>query len=227
MADSIVTITPAALPRQPGSSPLDDSLLAQPSAILLFDDWYPALRSEQLRGTSMVTTTLLGIPMVLGRKNDGTVFAMRDSCPHRGIPLSCGWFDGNKVVCKYHGWAFEAGTGQCKDIPSLTSSDTLDPGKIYAGAFPCVERDGYAWVYVPSSGRGRIRADDALTAGTGDSQIRRPVSQRAPDRRPALQRRPWHHRPDGSGTWPLRSPVLVVAQQALHPRESQELRADS
>jgi phenylpropionate dioxygenase-like ring-hydroxylating dioxygenase large terminal subunit len=156
MADSIVTITPAV------SSQQADSLLAQPSATLLFDDWYPALRSEQLRGTSMVTTTLLGIPVVLGRKQDGTLFAMRDSCPHRGIPLSCGWFDGNNVTCKYHGWAFEAGSGQCKDIPSLTSADTLDPGKIYAGAFPCVERDGYAWVYVPSSGRGRLKADDAL-----------------------------------------------------------------
>ena len=54
MADSIVTITPAA------SSQQADSLLAQPSATLLFDDWYPALRSDQLRGTSMVTTTLLG-----------------------------------------------------------------------------------------------------------------------------------------------------------------------
>ena len=156
MADSIITITPA------DASSSNDSLLTQPAATLLFDDWYPALRSEVLRGTSMVTTTLLGIPVVLGRKKDGTLFAMRDSCPHRGIPLSCGWFDGNNVTCKYHGWAFEAGSGQCRDIPSLTSSDTLDPGKIYAGAFPCVERDGYAWVYVPAGGRGRVRPDDSL-----------------------------------------------------------------
>ena len=156
MADSIITITPAS------SSFLNESQLAQPATTLLFDDWYPALRSELLRGTSLVTTTLLGIPIVLGRKQNGTLFALRDSCPHRGIPLSCGWFDGNNVTCKYHGWAFEAGSGQCTSIPSLTSADTLDPGKIYAGAFPCVERDGYAWVYVPSAGRGRVRQDDPL-----------------------------------------------------------------
>jgi phenylpropionate dioxygenase-like ring-hydroxylating dioxygenase large terminal subunit len=156
MTDSIITITPAA------SSQSNDGLLASPATTLLFDDWNPALRSEQLRGTSMVTTTLLGIPVVLGRKQDGTLFALRDSCPHRGIPLSCGWFDGSSVTCKYHGWAFDAGTGQCRDIPSLTSSDTLDPSRIYAGAFPCVERDGYAWVYVPSSGRGRLKTEDAL-----------------------------------------------------------------
>jgi phenylpropionate dioxygenase-like ring-hydroxylating dioxygenase large terminal subunit len=115
------------------------------------------MRSESLRGKTLKTTTLLGIPLVLGRRTDGKLFAMRDSCPHRGIPLSCGWFDGNAVTCKYHGWSFEPTTGQCLEIPSLTSADALDPKKIYAGALPCEERDGYAWVYVPQPGTGRLR----------------------------------------------------------------------
>ena len=132
----------------------------QPSATLIYDDWYPALRSDQLTTRKMVTALLPGIPLVLGRKDDTTLFAMRDSCPHRGIPLSCGWFDGNRVTCKYHGWAFEPSSGQCAEIPSLTSADTLEPTKIYATAFPCVERDGYAWVYVPRAGRGRLRTSD-------------------------------------------------------------------
>ena len=42
---------------------------------------------------------------------------MRDSCPHRGIPLSCGWFDGQELTCKYHGWAFEPASGQCHAYP--------------------------------------------------------------------------------------------------------------
>ena len=66
-------------------------------------------------------TTLLGIPMLLGRKSDGALFAMRDLCPHRGIPLSAGWFDGETVQCKYHGWRFEPCSGRCEEIPSLTS----------------------------------------------------------------------------------------------------------
>jgi phenylpropionate dioxygenase-like ring-hydroxylating dioxygenase large terminal subunit len=36
----------------------------------------------------------------------------------------------------------------------------LEPTKIYAAALPCVERDGYAWVYVPAAGRGRIRPEE-------------------------------------------------------------------
>src|ERR1700743_319738 len=95
-----------------------------PATTLLYDDWDPALFSEHLPGKRLTTAMLLGIPLVLGRRSDGAIFAMRDSCPHRGIPLSCGWFDGAAVTCKYHGWAFEAGSGPCRKIPSLTREDT-------------------------------------------------------------------------------------------------------
>jgi phenylpropionate dioxygenase-like ring-hydroxylating dioxygenase large terminal subunit len=127
---------------------------AGPSAELVFGDWYPALRADQLRRGKTKTALLLGNPLLLGRKNDGRIFAMRDLCPHRGIPLSAGWFDGERVTCKYHGWEFEPCTGQCQLIPSLTSEDTLDATRIFAGAYACEERDGYAWVYVPEPGSG-------------------------------------------------------------------------
>ncbi len=129
---------------------------AGPPAEMVFGDWYPALRSGRLRPGSTALTMLLGIPMLLGRKQDGALFALRDLCPHRGIPLSAGWFDGDTVQCKYHGWRFEPCSGRCEEIPSLTRFDRLVPQKIYANAFPVVERDGYAWVYVPSAGAGRM-----------------------------------------------------------------------
>ncbi len=127
-----------------------------PPAELIFGDWYPALRVRELRKGKMTTALLLGVPLVLGRKSDGRLFAMRDLCPHRGIPLSAGWFDGETVQCKYHGWKFEPCSGRCREIPSLTKHESLEPGKIYAGAYPCEERDGYAWVYMPEPGTGRV-----------------------------------------------------------------------
>jgi len=134
--------------------------ISGPPATLLFNDWYPALRSEVLQGRRMATAMLLGIPMVLGRRDDGHLFAMRDLCPHRGIPLSCGWFDGKSLTCKYHGWTFEPVSGQCMEIPSLTQDDPF-PRNLHGMAYPCEERDGYAWVYVPEPGRGRVRPEDA------------------------------------------------------------------
>jgi phenylpropionate dioxygenase-like ring-hydroxylating dioxygenase large terminal subunit len=132
---------------------------AGPTTELIFGDWYPAIRAAELSRGHTRTALLLGHPLLLGRKKDGTLFAMRDLCPHRGIPLSAGWFDGERVTCKYHGWEFEPCSGQCALIPSLTGADTLDATKIYATAYPCEEHDGYAWVYMPQPGAGRTTTD--------------------------------------------------------------------
>ena len=114
----------------------------------LWDFWYPALRSSEVRGHKLATAMLLEVPLVLGRTDEGQAFAMRDSCPHRGIPLSYGRFDGKAVECGYHGWKFEACSGRCIEIPSLTSQDKLKVERIFARHYPCEERDGYVWVYV-------------------------------------------------------------------------------
>jgi phenylpropionate dioxygenase-like ring-hydroxylating dioxygenase large terminal subunit len=118
----------------------------------LWDFWYPAARSSAIRGRGLITAMLLEVPLVLGRTDDGKAFAMRDACPHRGIPLSYGRFDGKAVECSYHGWKFEACSGRCVEIPSLTSQDKLKVERIFAGHFPCEERDGYVWVFMTHPG---------------------------------------------------------------------------
>jgi phenylpropionate dioxygenase-like ring-hydroxylating dioxygenase large terminal subunit len=118
----------------------------------LWDFWYPALRSTEIVGSRLATAMLLEVPLVLGRTTGGKAFAMRDSCPHRGIPLSYGRFDGKTVECSYHGWRFDACSGQCVEIPSLTSQDKLKVDRIFAGHYPCEERDGYVWVYMAAPG---------------------------------------------------------------------------
>ena len=130
---------------------------------MLWDFWYPALRSTEVRGSTLAKAMLLEVPLVVGRDAQGRAFAMRDSCPHRGIPLSCGHFDGKNLECSYHGWKFDACTGQCVEIPSLTEADKLRVDRIYAGHFPCAERDGYIWVYMtdPQGRSARIAAAES------------------------------------------------------------------
>ena len=122
-----------------------------PGGEMLRDFWYIALRSSEVRGNNLKTAMLLGVPLVVGRDSRGQTFAMRDSCPHRGIPLSFGHFDGRQLECCYHGWRFDPATGQCRDIPSLTADAKLKVERIFADSFPCEERDGYIWVYMPAS----------------------------------------------------------------------------
>jgi phenylpropionate dioxygenase-like ring-hydroxylating dioxygenase large terminal subunit len=115
---------------------------------LLWGFWYSAVRSEELRGRALVTSMRMEVPLVLGRDAGGKAFALRDVCPHRAFPLSAGHCDGKSVECTYHGWRFDAHTGQCREIPSITADSKLQCDRIYAGNFPCEERDGYVWVYL-------------------------------------------------------------------------------
>src|SRR5215472_15514239 len=69
----------------------------------LWDFWYPAAQSSEISRQKLWKALLLEVPLVLGRTAGGKPFAMRDSCPHRGIPLSDGRVDGNAVECSYHG----------------------------------------------------------------------------------------------------------------------------
>jgi phenylpropionate dioxygenase-like ring-hydroxylating dioxygenase large terminal subunit len=116
------------------------------------------------------------VPLVLGRDAAGKAFALRDVCPHRAFPLSAGSCDGQTVECTYHGWRFDAHTGQCREIPSITADSKLQCDRIYAGSFPCEERDGYVWVYLANP-EGRAARD------------RRTVCARAVKERRSLARR--------------------------------------
>lgn len=128
-----------------------NALTASPDAGMLWDFWYPAVRSDKIQGRGLATAMLLEVPLVLGRDAGGRAFAMRDNCPHRGMPLSHGRFDGRTLECSYHGWRFDACTGQCVEIPSLAEGDKLKVERIFAGHFPCEERDGYVWVFMRDS----------------------------------------------------------------------------
>ena len=114
--------------------------------------WYRALPSDRLGSSTLHKAMLLETPLVIGRDAEGRVFALQDTCPHRGMPLHCGQFDGRQVECGYHGWRFDVQTGQCKLIPSLTSDQNLKVDRIFAGNFACEEHDSFIWVFIPDPG---------------------------------------------------------------------------
>jgi phenylpropionate dioxygenase-like ring-hydroxylating dioxygenase large terminal subunit len=112
----------------------------------LREAWYYALPGHRLKRGAMLAKTLLGEPLLIGRDTAGTPFALRDLCPHRGVPLSCGRFDGSEVECCYHGWRF-ATDGSCTAIPSLAEGQMLDTAKIRTAAYPALEKQGNIWIY--------------------------------------------------------------------------------
>ena len=47
------------------------------------------------------------------------IFALDNTCPHRGGPLVEGDIIGNEVVCPWHLWGFDAATGRCAGNPDI------------------------------------------------------------------------------------------------------------
>jgi phenylpropionate dioxygenase-like ring-hydroxylating dioxygenase large terminal subunit len=120
-----------------------------PDSGMLCGFWYRAAPGKQVGRNQLRKTRLLEVPLVIGRDRQGLPFVLHDACPHRGMPLSYGHFDGQEVECSYHGWRFDAHTGQCRLIPSLTADQKLKVERIYAGSYPCEEHDAFIWVFLP------------------------------------------------------------------------------
>jgi phenylpropionate dioxygenase-like ring-hydroxylating dioxygenase large terminal subunit len=119
---------------------------AEEASAPLREAWYYAVPSRALRRGHALSRTMLGEPVLVGRDRDGAVFALRDICPHRGMPLSEGRFDGAEIECCYHGWRF-ATDGRCTAIPSLVAGQKFDLGHGSVARYPACETQGNIWVY--------------------------------------------------------------------------------
>jgi phenylpropionate dioxygenase-like ring-hydroxylating dioxygenase large terminal subunit len=115
------------------------------SAVELPNQWYVACLADELGGRRPLARMVHGVPLAVFRDGDGRVGAMVDRCPHRNVPLSLGRLRDGLLECAYHGWRFD-GTGACRAIPGLCSDDPDRRGRT-AEALPCVEQDGFVWVF--------------------------------------------------------------------------------
>ena len=123
----------------------------------LYDIWYFAALSTDLKPGKLQRYELLGEPVLLGRDRKGQVYALRDICPHRAAPLSAGKLvaeaDGRaSVECPYHGWRF--GTdGVCTAVPSLVEDQDLDISRIRVRRYPVAESQGMVFIWISSDPR--------------------------------------------------------------------------
>jgi phenylpropionate dioxygenase-like ring-hydroxylating dioxygenase large terminal subunit len=117
------------------------------AAAPLREAWYYALPGRRLRRGGIAAKVILGEPVLLGRDATGAPFALRDLCPHRGMPLTAGRFDGREIECCYHGWRFET-DGRCTSIPSLVPGQAFSPGRIHTRSYPLHEVQGNIWIYL-------------------------------------------------------------------------------
>ena len=55
-----------------------------------------------------------GDKMICVANVSGEISAMENVCLHRGGPLGQGVIEGGKIICPWHGWAWDPKTGQAQ-----------------------------------------------------------------------------------------------------------------
>jgi len=105
--------------------------------------WYVAAWNYELEASALASRMILGEPIVLYRKTDGTLVALEDRCCHRLAPLSAGRVEGDNIRCMYHGLKYDP-AGHCIEIPG---QDRV-PAQAKVRAYPVVERHSWVWVWM-------------------------------------------------------------------------------
>ncbi|MEL7480213.1 MAG: aromatic ring-hydroxylating dioxygenase subunit alpha [Pseudomonadota bacterium] len=122
----------------------------------LTDCWYFGGLSEEIRPGKQIRKMILGEPVLIGRTGQGEVFALRDICPHRLVPLSEGrqvqTAGADTVECPYHGWRFGI-DGVCRLMPSLLDDQDFDPSRVLVRTYPVDEQNGMIFIYVSGDAR--------------------------------------------------------------------------
>ena len=54
-----------------------------------------------------------GVTVAVFNGGGGRFYACGAVCPHESGPLAEGWLEGTAVVCPWHGFDFDLGTGRC------------------------------------------------------------------------------------------------------------------
>jgi phenylpropionate dioxygenase-like ring-hydroxylating dioxygenase large terminal subunit len=112
------------------------------------------LGSEIAEPGSYLTRTILGVPLILTRRQDGSVSCLVNMCRHRGGQVEsrpCG--TKRFFACAYHGWTYGAETGELVKVPYEHFFGSVDKSENGLSSLPVQERHGLLWVTLSGEGR--------------------------------------------------------------------------
>ena len=118
--------------------------------------WYVIAWNHEIpeaAAPGLFSRTVLGEPIVVLRRSDGSFSALEDRCCHRLAPLSKGRREGDCVRCGYHGLKFDA-QGICIEAPGIP----IVPAKARVKTYPVALHNNWLFVWMGDP----ERADRAL-----------------------------------------------------------------
>ncbi|MGI0032174.1 MAG: Rieske (2Fe-2S) protein [Nitrososphaeraceae archaeon] len=78
---------------------------------------YKVCKSEEVPDNSIKVISIQGSNILVCRSNN-QLFALNNSCPHRGASLSKGEIKGTKIICYMHDFEYDLISGKLLHIPS-------------------------------------------------------------------------------------------------------------
>lgn len=110
----------------------------QPSMLKYKTKWYLIAHSveeleEQIPLHGILVRTIAGTTICLVRNAEG-FFAVKDKCPHQGVPLHTGkCTEDGKIICAWHRYAFDLKTGRGAGLHVDTYPIRIEEKGVYLG----------------------------------------------------------------------------------------------
>ena len=111
---------------------------------LATNHWYPVLEPREV-GRRPLGVERLGLRLVFWRDSSGQLHAQDERCLHMGAALSHGTINGEKIVCPFHGFEFDA-AGHCAHAPALDKA-IVAPVSLAVRTCPVLERHDLVWLW--------------------------------------------------------------------------------
>lgn len=107
----------------------------------LKNSWQVAGFDDELE-KPFVARRIMAEPVLIFRSGD-RLAAIEDLCPHRLVPLSAGFRQGDEIVCGYHGLRFGF-DGACRGMPGRARI----PSSAKVRTYPVELRWGMVWIWM-------------------------------------------------------------------------------
>lgn len=136
-ADSVLTV--------PVANFTSEAHLQRELAVFRNQPLVVAMASEVPEPSSFVSRDILGAPLLVVRRKDGTAAVYRNMCRHRGGKVELEE-KGRKpfFVCSYHGWSYD-GNGALRGVPFEQHLGEIDRGCSSLIEIRSEERHGMIW----------------------------------------------------------------------------------
>jgi len=112
---------------------------------MIRNQWYAVLLSNEVGADKPVGVTRMNEKMVFWRNSTGEISCLKDQCSHRGVQLSCGHVERDRLICPFHGFEFDP-TGTCTRIPANGKSAEV-PSNYAVHGYESEEKHGFIWIF--------------------------------------------------------------------------------